>query len=124
MKYRIKHETYLFLLVPIITLLLFVCFVILLNMPINSIIVKIDVVLFVLAIILFIIEQIVGTYIIVDDNLKIRRLLRWQNIPYGEIVGINIEPYERYLVQVFDGSCDSRISDFFTDSDLVNQESR
>ena len=96
MKYKIKHETYLFLIVPIIALLFFFCYVILFK-DVHSWIVKIDAIIFCLSILLFTIEQIWGTYIIIDDtSVSIQRLLKRQKLSYAEINGINIEPYERY----------------------------
>ena len=97
MKYRIKHETYAVLIIALIATLFFFAAVLLLDIDIRSWVIKADVAILILSILFFIVEKIMGTYIIVGDRtVTIRRLTGWKTLHYEEIGGISVEQYERY----------------------------
>ncbi len=97
MKYRIQHETYFFLIVATFTILFFFVSLILLNFDIHSPLIKIDATICVACIFLFILEQIFGTHITVNEgNVTIFRFYSWKTITYDSIASISIENFDRY----------------------------
>lgn len=98
MKYKTKHESKLFIIICLVSILLAILCMfafIKFDIPYQSILVFTNVA--VVAGILYFIEQLIGTAIIVDnDSVSISRFGIKRRIPIGEIFNLSIENYQRY----------------------------